>query len=171
MNLLLLSPKEIFIELYDNPFLSEDDKEYIIRLVEREIFAMGYFLKLLEKNPNADQNEVCNQEVIENETNMVKLTTKCYDEVCIQDAKILTDNSVRAIMSKYEKPPETFYTVDNAETTPQVYCFDTLELIGIICNDNPINPKSNKPFSKYAIKLINDRFRKEINLYKRYLQS
>lgn len=170
----------MFVELYDNRFLVDDDKEFIIRLISREMFATKLSLGLLRKKIlNFDNiDDRCASETLDistNQTNasvqMTSLVTKCYDEVCIQDAKILSDDGARATMSKYEKAPPKIYTVDKPRNAlnPQVYCFDTLELINAVVT-NSVNPKSGEPFSGYALDLINRRFRKEISMYRRYKQ-
>lgn len=174
---ILLGPKEIFIELYDNPYLSDDDREFMIRLISREMFAMTMSIEMLKRRDSVFTDNVCKLKTTniygKNERgviNMTLLSTKCYDEVCIQDAKILADDSVRAIMSQYEKPSESVYTIDKASNTsnPQVYCFDTIELLSYVTENIPINPHTNSPFSEYSLKLIHQRFNKEISMYRRY---
>lgn len=179
---LVLGPKEVFIELYDNVFLHDDDKEFIIRLLSREIFATSMLLQRLAKriiDLDTIDDKCMNESLTIESTEIDKvvhvsmIATKCYDEVCIHDAKILDDDAARATMSKYETPPESIYTVDKPSTAqnPQIYCFDTLDLIKSITEDVPINPKSNEPFSDYTLQLIHQRFRKEIAMYKRYKEA
>lgn len=178
---ILLGPKEMFIELYDNPYLSNEDREFVIRLISREIFAATLALGLLKKKIlNLEEiDDKCTSETLTFEAekdvsigvvNVAMLATKCYDEVCIQDAKILEDDQVRAIMSQREKTAESVYTVDKPQnsSTPQVYCFNTIDLIAAMTDDIPINPKSKEPFSDYALKVIRQRFNKEISMYRRY---
>lgn len=178
---IVLGPKEMFVELYDNTFLSTEDRDFITRLIARESFAAILLLELLKK-------KIINLETIEDscisetlsveakrdgkEVRLSALTTKCYDEVCIHDAKILEDDEGRAAMSKHEKPPETVFTIDkpSSSQTPQVYCFNTIDLIAAVINDVPINPKTGEPFSDYSLSLIQRRFHKEIAMYKRYNQ-
>jgi len=178
---ILLGPKEMFVELYDNPFLSTDDREFIIRLIAREMFTINLVLEFLKKKIlNLETiDDTCTSIDLQSKINredgvihMAFLVTKCYEEVCFQDAKILEDDLVRASMSKYEKTPGSIYTVDKPidSNTPQVYCFDTIDLIVAVTEDIPINPKTNQPFSEYALKLINQRFHKEIAMYRRYKQ-
>jgi hypothetical protein len=189
---LLIGPKEMFIELYDNRFLSYDNKEFIIRLISREMFSMTLFFKLI-KDKILDLETIdykCTIETLElalsyyieddaissgvqNITpgfHMTTLATKCYDEICIQDSKILDDDYVRGIMSKYERPSELVYTIDKPVTSssPHIYCFDTLTLIDAVTENFPINPQSNEPFSNYALEIIHNRFQKEIDMYRRY---
>ncbi|CAH6420818.1 Hypothetical protein HVR_LOCUS1298 [uncultured virus] len=179
---ILLGPKEMFVELYDNTFLSTEDREFIIRLIARESFAAILALELIKKKIlNLESiDDKCTAETftvtaekLDNKIQVTTIATKCYDEVCIQDAKILEDDPARAIMSKYEKPPESIFTVDKPESdqTPSVYCFSTLDLIDAVTEEIPINPKTGEPFSNYALKIIKDRFHKEIDMYRRYKQN
>jgi len=182
---IILGPKEMFVELYDNSFLSTEDRDFITRLIARESFAIMLSIELLKKKIiNLEEiTDTCTSESFTiqaelekgkkgEEVTMVALTTKCYDEVCIQDAKILEDDNVRGTMSKYEKTPESVFTVDKplSSKTPQVYCFNTLDLIAAITENTPINPKTGEPFSEYSLKIITQRFHKEIAMYRRYRQ-
>jgi len=178
---ILLGPKEMFVELYDNTFLSTEDRDFIIRLIARESFALIFVLELLKnKNLNLDVlDDHCISETFtfhsekeEKNIHLVTLATKCYDEVCFQDAKILEDDHVRATMSKYEKPSSSVFTVDKppSTNTPQVFCFNTLDLISAVTDNIPINPKTGEPFSPYSLQIINKRFHKEIAMFRRYRQ-
>jgi hypothetical protein len=178
---IVTGPREMFIELYDNAFLNQEDREFVIRLVSREIFAMNLTFELLKRKIiNLEQIDLqCLSETMSSHIeqdrqgiHMSTLTTKCYDEVCIQDARILEDDLVRASMSRYEKTPSSVYTVDKPinSSTPQVFCFETLELIAAMTEEIPINPRTRQPFSQYSVQIIYQRFRKEIEMYRRYKQ-
>jgi hypothetical protein len=173
---LFLGPKEMFVELYDNRYLSPSDKDFLIRLVSREMVSYeSLFDKLKLKIINIeDIKHKCSASSYfelshtKNKNTMFSLTSNCYNEVCIQDSRNLNEDDVLSIMSKYEKPPSSFYTIDKSSKsqTPQMYCFDTLELIASL----PINPKTGEKFSKYSLNIINQRFSKEIKMYKRYFE-
>ena len=173
---ILLGPKEMFVELYDNLLLSPEDRDFIIRLVAREAFAFRLAIDLIKKKIlDLETIDDTFSTQLDNEgknISLVTLATRCYDEVCIQDATILEGDQVRATMSKYEKTPQSVFTVDKtlSSTTPQVYCFNTLDLIEAITQPIPINPKTSEPFSDYSLKIITQRFRKEIHMYHRYRQ-
>lgn len=178
---LLLGGEEMFVELYDNPFLSAEDRDFISRLIARELFATKLALSMLRRKLlNFEAiDDTCASETfslqaqnVNRQVRVTALAAKCYDQVCIQDARILEDDQARANMSKYEKPPESVYTVDRPddEESPQVYCFDTLELIDAVTDEEPINPRTGRPFSIYSLQMINSRFNKEINMYRRYRQ-
>lgn len=162
---ILFGPKEMFVELYDNPYLFTEDYDFIIRLISREMYAMTLLLtRLREKIMNLETIDGTCQESIES------ISAKCYDKVCLEDAKILENDSIRVEMSKYETLPDTIRTVDKSKNsmTPQVYCFDTIELIASMTENIPVNSKTKEPFSEYSLKVIRERFRKEIALYRRY---
>jgi hypothetical protein len=176
---LLLGPKDMFIELYDNTFLRNEDREFTIRLISREMFALKLAIGLIKKKVLETFDDKCASEsmtvIADKEGPAIQITslaTRCYDEVCIQDAKILEDDMARAAMSKYEKPAETVYTVDKSSSTsiPRAYCFETIELIAAVVQETPINPKTKEQFSEYSLKLIQQRFHKEIAMYRRYKQ-
>jgi hypothetical protein len=145
------------------------------------MFALTLTLGLLKKKILNLENidEKCTSETItvsaekdQGSVKMVSIATRCYDEVCIQDAKILEDDIARATMSKYEKPAESVYTVDKpaGSTVPRAYCFDTLDLIAAVSEPTPVNPKTKEAFSDYSLELIQRRFHKEIAMYRRYKQ-
>ena len=83
---------------------------------------------------------------------------------------MLSEDNTKATLSKYEKTPMSIYTIDRPASSPNphVYCFDTLELLDAITEPVPINANSGEPFSDFSLKLINQRFRKEIAMYRRY---
>lgn len=174
---IITGPREMFVELYDNPFLLTADREFMIRLVSREIFAMNLTFELVKhKLTKLEPIETfCHSQTTissRSPNHMTSLTTRCYDEVCLQDAQILEEDSIRGTMYRYERVPSTIYTVDKPGSahTPQVFCFTTLDLIAAMTDDVPINPQTQQPFSTYAVEIIYQRFRKEIAMYRRYRQ-
>jgi hypothetical protein len=182
LNELLLGPKEMFLELYNNPYLANQDREFLIRLMSRDEYAATLiFGRLKRKLLNLETvDDSCHEydRIVESQRDgktiqVVSLATKCYDEVCIQDAKILADDQARATMSTHEKPAELVYTIDKPRTaiSPQTYCFKTLDLIAAVTENVPINPISREPFSDYALSVIRQRFRKEIAMYRRYKEA
>jgi len=171
----------MFIELYDNLFLNDEERDYIYRLISREIFAMTLTIDLL-KNKIINLETIgdgCNTDSVmleaqrgKNSVQLVSIVTKCYEEVCIQDSTILQDGTSRAAMSKYEKPSDIVYTIDKPSSSivPRTYCFDTMDLIASVSEEYPINPKTNEPFSEFSLNMIRQRFHKEIAMYRRYKQ-
>ena len=172
---ILLGPKEMFVELYDNTFLSTEDRDFIIRLIARESFSLMSALELLKTkilDSRPEENDLDFSRDPNCYDRFAFLTSTCYEQVCIQDSQILEDDFARATMAKHEKTPQSVFTVDKSPSseTPQVYCFNTLDLIASVTENIPINPKTGEPFSDYSIKIINQRFTKEINMYRRYIQ-
>lgn len=171
---LLLSPKEIFLELYDNPLLQPQDFDYLTKLLEREFLATDKELQLLKEKILTqeiinDLNTCHTEELIiageiSNSSIISGLTIKCYDEVCLLTGR----NAIEA--QKYEKPSDTVFTIDNPQSTPQKFCFKLLDLLDLMTTSNPINPQTTTPFSDFTIKLVKQRFHKELAMYQRYKQ-
>ena len=139
LNNLLSNPKSMFVELYDNQYLSILDREFLQHLVEKEIFSMSMMF------------------------NTNNSFARCYSQVCMKDGDI------KGILSQHEIIPKTVTTIDKPGClSPQIYCFDTIVLLDAITNKVPINPISKQPFSNYSLQLITKRFSKEIAMYRRY---
>lgn len=176
--LLLGLSENVFVELYDNPFLSEENKQSIERLVAKEFYTNKLILNSIrEKLINAELiDDSCSSLSVtakQNESgHLVGLAKQCYENVCIQDSKISGCSEVDSILSKHNCSPNEVYTVDGIGSgEPMIYCFDTLKLLDIITDKTPINPMTKRSFSSYALKLINRRFHKEISMYRRYKQG
>lgn len=157
---LLLGPRTMFIELYDNPFLSPEDQRFVLQLVNREFDTVTLFLNTLKENILQYTERYPNT--------FSCLNNECYNAVCLHDST----HNISAIMSAHETIPSSVFTVDKPPTsnTPYVCCFNILELLDAVTNPNPINPRTNAPFSSYTLKLINQRFHKELSMYQRYKQ-
>jgi hypothetical protein len=175
---LLLGPTEMFVEIYDNPYLTDEDREFAVRMLARSIYAHQLLLEQLrQKDTINDECPVVSMLTEETATpngvSAVALANRCYEEVCIQEAQILHDDPVRTQMNTRDKPPAQVYTIDRAPSkhTPQVYCFETIELLAAVTQDPPMNPKSGEPFSPQALNLITTKFRRELAMYRRYQQS
>lgn len=174
-NFLLNLNENVFIELYNNAFLSEENKQSIEKLVAKEFYGNKLTLELIrEKLINAELiDDSCGDISVNMKQNksghLVGLAKQCYENVCIQDSKTSGWSDVDSILSKHDCSPSEVYTVDGS-VEPMIYCFDTLHLLDIITDKIPINPITNQPFSSYALKLINRRFHKEISMYRRYKQ-
>lgn len=176
---LILGPKEMFVELYDNPLLSSSDRSLLIRTISRYSFALSLTLQSLENNisnfnfiDDSSTSESFSSHLRHNvkSLDLFSIHSKCFDQVCIHDSKILDDDTSRAIMSIYESPSSSIFTVDKPSLSPQVFCFDLLDLVSSFVHPVPINSKTNKPFSPYTVDIISHRFHKEINMYRRYHQ-
>lgn len=173
---LLLSPKEVFVELYDNPYLSQDSVNFTIRILAREMVAMNNLFAMLkqkvielEENTCSVESTITEARSVDNKVNITQLLLKCYEEICIQDYQLMNKDIISGIFSMYEVPSQEISTVEPAES--KKYCFDLFELLESLVSQSengPINPKTKKPFSKDALKLINQRLHKEIAMYKRY---
>jgi hypothetical protein len=158
-----------FVELYDNPFLSQENKDSIERLIVREFFTNKIVLDFVrEKLLNAELiDDSCSIEQESSSQDLIQIARQCYENVCVQDSKMLGNSEVDSILTKHDCSPNKVYTVDGIED-PMIYCFDILQLFDIILSKKQINPFTGKQFSEYSLKLIFRRFEKEINLYRRY---
>lgn len=172
---LLLGPNEMFIEYYYNNELTENEKDYIIQLLTRELFSMASMLDYVKENivdlDNIDLfDEDSYSEYLKQDgtIQLEKIANKCYNEICIEDASYKKNNdNVYAVMQLYSKPMEYMYTADNQ----QVFCFDTFELLEAVTSEYPINPQTKKPFSDLTLRLIYERLHKEISMYNVYLDN
>lgn len=192
---LVLGPQEMFVEVYDNSFFTEEDREIAMRMLTRSIYAHQLLVNQLRQKVSVDTIDDTNPAVVpaadkdpQFHCPVITLTTErtatplgvsaaalatmCYQEVCIQEAQILRDDPVRTQMNARDTPPEQVYAIDRAPSKkiPQVYCFETLELLAAVTHDPPINPKTNEPFSPESLTLITNKFRRELAMYRRYLQ-
>lgn len=172
---ILLGPKEMFVELYDNSYLSSEQQNFIMRMLAREIAAFTQVYERVEEHVldlDSIHTHCSTQSMAYNSTqsSIVELTTKCYEEVCLIGSTILREDSARAIMAQNENPPENIYTVDKlpSQTLPSVYCFNTLDLMEALMHEPPLNPKTQQPLSPQALTMIRHRFAKEIALYRRF---
>jgi hypothetical protein len=171
--MLLMGPKELFIELYNNPYLLDTDKENIIQLLETAKTALYLLFTLIQRkiiNMEMVPDPICTDETqitFEENEEWTELTTKCYDEVCLQESSALN-----GLLSKYNQPPSYVFTIDKSASAqlPQIYCFNLLELIDAVTKTPAYNPKTGRTFSDLTLKIIEQRFRKEIALYKRFLE-
>jgi hypothetical protein len=170
---LLLGPNEMFIEYYYNDELTEEEKDYIIQLLTRELFSMAAMLDYIKENiidlDNIDLFEESYSEYVAQDgtIQLGTIANKCYNEICIQDASYKKDDNVYAIMQLHSRPAESMYAADHQK----VYCFDTFELLEAVTEEYPINPKTKKPFSDLALRLIYERLHKEIAMYNVYLDN
>lgn len=174
---IILGPKEMFVELYDNKYLSDSDRISILRLLSREIIAMNdLFRKLKEETFNIQ--DVCSSKnfyisINKNQSgiDIATLSSECYINSCIQDLKLTSDDEIYNLMRVFEKPSKNVFIIEKELDRYEKYCLDTLEIIKIVDSENPINPLTNKPLSENIIKLIKQKFHKEIALYKRYKEK
>lgn len=172
---ILLGPKEMFVELYDNPYLSSEQHNFIMRMLAREVAAFTQVYDHVQQHV-LDLDSIhtrCNTQSISYNTSqntITALATKCYEDVCLIDSNILREDAARAIMAQNETPPENIYTVDKlpSQNVPSVYCFNTLDLMEAMMHEPPLNPKTQQPLSPQALTMIRNRFAKELALYRRF---
>lgn len=172
-----LDQRERFPELYDNPYLSEDEKKEIQRTMDREYRTVKTLLGRLDDSVagipilpllsgDADIDELINVEKKDEKTGNIKNTTlytQCFSQICILDGDI-------------QRAPNTakeFFMPDVVEgmMLPQTFCFEPVEIIRAIAEGDgksAINPKTGGKFSDTAFKMINRQYETEAKMYKRY---
>lgn len=154
---LITEPKEKFIELYNNEYLTTEEKSFLLRMLSYEFYT---FERLFDKL----------KEVEINKNNIINFGSDYYNEVCIYNSNNLENDVIIAEVSKFELTSNNVFTIDKPDDSliPYVYCFDLIELLDLLTNEIPYNPKSGKPFSSYTIRLVTQRFHKELAMYRKY---
>lgn len=170
-NILLPGDKD-WPELYDNSELSSEDINTIEEMYNREYYAI---LNAIEKSRcviNLDEILQCD----ENKTQVFNidnkdiyynsLYSKCYENICIQESiqkgKIISLNS---------NIPKIAYVSDENKDKIYKFCFPIMELIEQFAKNDYINHQNNERFSERTIEQILNKYRKEIAMYKRYLNN
>lgn len=174
---LLLGPREMFVELYDNPGLTREAFNHIQQLVDREFKIVRLELSFLREKINHQdiindfkQSDQCHSIEIDAQSDgghLTVLMNKCYNDVCFSESL----DPIQTSFSKSEVPSNNVYTIDQTvDQGPQIFCFKLFDLLKLISQPIPINPQTKQPFSQYSLKLIKQRFHKEIAMYQRYQQ-
>lgn len=174
-----LDQKERFPELYDNPYLSDDEKKEIQKIMDREYRTVKTLLGRLDDSVagipiipllvgDADIDEIINVEKKKDNGDIANTTlyTQCFSNICILDGDI-------------QRAPNTakeFFMPDIVEgmMLPQTFCFEPVEIIRAIAEGDgksAINPKTGKKFSDTAFKMINRQYETEAKMYKRYKEG
>lgn len=160
---LLLGTNEMFVELYNNILLTRTERDFIIRLVSREIFAMNLYFNIVK---NKIMNCTAYEKYDDIDLRDKEILDICYEEVCMQDGRILDNDYTESLISIYEKIPNDFMMLDNGK----IYKFDLFKILDTIESGNNLNHITNTLLSEKSLKSIYNRFAKEIKMYKRYKQ-
>lgn len=168
VKLVLDHVEQMFVELYDNPYLSQEERDFLNLLLERELMTTAYLIQMIESGKEITFNDTCHHTTvalgIKNNSDVAAIATKCYEQVCIEESKI--DDNIRAVMSKHEPMGDSVYAIDKKKRSkvPKIYCFDLLTLLESL----PKNPETGQNFDKYALSLIETRLHKEMAMYRRF---
>lgn len=173
-----MSENDAFIELYDNPLLTEIEKITISNIYRREYLSILNTIEyaiatdiplnsIFPSNLN-NLNNININDFINNENK--SLYSKCYDGICYYELE--KNGNIDDIIGGCEIPMLTYISdidIQDNNTLNKVYCFDLMELIEMIANNYKINKFTNKIFNPRVYDMIKQKYNKEINMYKKYL--
>jgi len=164
--------KEAWPELYDNPYLTNDEIKIIEEMSNREYFAVLNTIETCKSCENTGNIEIfpcqtkqddsvyLNKDIV-----YTSIYEQCYENVCISESvqrgKIISLKSDSDI-------PRVAYVGDGKGTKN---CFKVMELIEQLARGNYVNSKSNEMFSDLILGQLLSKYDKEIKMYKRFLQT
>jgi len=177
-------------ELYDNKYLNSNEINTIKEMSNREYYA------ILNTIENANSNGNCNTtEELENilpsfcqkdrkdqknkghsdeqgdeelsikDNKIFSLYSKCYDTVCLYES-----DQRGKIISLTSDIPRVAYVADSHNNTNTKFCFDVMKLVEQLAKEDYINPQTKIRFSDRTISQLMQKYRKEIAMYKKYLE-
>lgn len=142
---ILTGPKEMFVELYDNIFLTDEQKFYLIRQLSKERFAIHNTFEILKDDTLHNKN-------------IGQILNKSYELSNTQDAK-LGDSP----LLKYDFSRKSIYIIEDYMFAKIAYCYGIIDLSLILLEDNQ---------SKFQnVDKLKDDYKLEIALVKRYKQT
>lgn len=157
---LFLSSRDSFVEIFDNPHLSQTDLSYLLHLLQLCLQASVLFFETMKQHIIYYTDPTCRCNI--NQLNML-----CKQNSCFQQPQ-----QIEAIFTFYESLPDNIFMIDKppGASTFYVYTFNPRQLLDILAipSPAPINPKTNARFHPYALKLIYQRWPKELAMYRRY---
>lgn len=143
---LCFNPLPYFVELFDNPYLSDDNVTFLLSELDTELHnTMSY---------------------INNNYNDVNYHQQSHN-ICINEHN---PDAIISMHLKNTKLTDTVYTVDVVQDQPQICCFEIIQLIKAILNPQQLNPCTQQPFSHLTIDLVYQRFPMQLAMYSRYLE-
>lgn len=161
-------------EVFANPYLSDEERDTIEKMYNREYFAV---LNSLERakcnNRNLEEILPCgssNTDSLYLSDNKLKYTTiysQCYDNVCMSEAEQL--GKIIALGNGNDEIPQIAYVADGNKKSDR-YCFRVMSLIKQLSEGNYINPKTGAMFSPLLLEQLLSKYEKEIKMYKRHLE-
>jgi hypothetical protein len=143
-----MAERDAFIELYENPLLGQEDRNVIYDMYKREYMSM---LNTIEY-------------AISTGKSFDFLYPKCYEGIVSYETSDVTGG--------YQIPTLSYISeidIQDNNRLNKVYCFDLMELIETMAEGNRINKFTGKSFNPRVYDLINQKYSKEINMYKKYL--
>ena len=161
-------------ELYNNHYLTDQDKKVIEEMANREYYAI---LNTLETGNDDNLNnilpcEMSTDNILSLTDSDIKYTTvysKCYDNVCISEAT-QRGKIINMVGSKSDSDiPQVAYVADMNNGVGTKYCFKIMDIIERLAKGDYINPRTGTMFSEIALSQLLYKYDKEIKMYKKHL--
>lgn len=165
------SIEESLPEVFDNPYLNEEERQRVLDVIVREYDAMKNAIYYHSQQPDASfmTCDIHEQFVDYDESDQnVKSSTLlcgCYAKECIEHdviSSVTTPTSIRFIEHHTRHSDNPVYN--------KIYQFDIEELLPILSQKKLINPRNGKPFNKSSVDLLRKRLNIELKLYKRFTE-
>lgn len=149
-------------EILENPYLTVREKKLVQSLVEREYQSFKEAITLHTKTVPFSS---CSQEKVDYdpETHSIRSSTLisgCFSKVCLHHGLLSSPVSVGVV-----------YLIDrDEEGYPHRYCIDLEELWSELLKDEPLNPKTGKPFGESVRIKLGEKFGIHKKIYQRSLE-
>ena len=162
--------KKAWPELYDNSNLNAEDVLAIEEMSNREYYAILNAIETSECQSTIDDILPCEitkdtKINVDNKITYNSLYGKCFDNVCLTEAE-----QKGKIISLNSEIPQVAYVADKYNEKYNKFCFPLMEIVERVAKGNYINPNTNVRFSDRTISQIHDKYRKELAMYRKYLE-
>ena len=171
-----------FPELMNNTQLTRVERDTINKMYEREYYSiLNVIQHSLKRNSPWLHHESllscdsCTPGVTTSKSasgmSRVTLYSKCYQGVCIHQENLTVEDVGTKYFSSTQLPSRSYVTdkTDGQKLT-RVYCFNLMTLLKALATTPCLNPTTGNPFSPEAVKLMMDKYGKEVKMYCYYLQ-
>lgn len=155
LNFLSDISEKYFVELYDNPSLSEDDRLTIERKAAIEYVGHKLLLDTILQKLKECELVSTGSQTTNSCLTVVSLARDCQDNVCVEDAKQAGCSETDALFLKHDKCPQRVYTAEGV--------FETEPLLKQLAT-------GQTTLSSGVRSALEKKFRKELAMYKRHLQ-
>lgn len=161
------------IEFFDNPYLTENQKNRITEQLNVEFQTVKTFVENFRDHKSKSHRSVRKRvlvysgrsgemkETIVHQSSTLPFISKCRARVCLENGK-----------TPYYSSDSTRLTIRDIRPSrgvPEVMCFDIVELLDILSNDPSlpvINPRTNELFSDDTLFTLQRRYAIEISIYR-----
>lgn len=168
-------------EVFDNPYLSEAERETIIRVHDKELNAVKnvveqgktmsppYTVQFMTKCEPTVDRITDKKGGVDTETTVYGT---CYKGVCIEESR---HGGVLFDLEQPEKLQETVMVPEKAASVEigihLVRCYDFIHLIHGLSLVPPVDPTTGQKFSDATEKMLLQRYNKEIKMYQKFLDN